>query len=203
MFLLSNDNHEFVKNSCDPGCEEAYKSQCTSSVSKSRLKAIKKLHEVSLSALITTIFAQATYKTMKKLSRRAKVSNRIHGFLSFPLPGHPGTLTNHWSLVRIPVDVYENDPVKTLKFVEREFETLKSSTKPLVFFYAMKLSSMFPTYLRYVAECITPSAFILTNFPGPMEETDLFGCRGAQINLGGKPCRGTGTRDVFKYENFH
>lgn len=201
MFVLSNDNHSFVKNSCDPFSEGAFKSQCSPIVPISRLKIIKNRHNVSLTALITTIFAQATYNSMKKVSRHANFSKRIHGFLSFPLPGHPGTLTNHWSLVRIPVQVYENDPVKTLKFVENEFQNLKSSTKPLVFFYAMKLCSIFPTYFHYVVECITPSVFILTNFPGPMEPADLFGCRGTQISLGGKPCRGTGIEKFNHLKN--
>lgn len=194
MFVFSNDRNDFVKNGCTIDNDEIWLSQCTPSVSAKRLKSVKNLHGVSMSSLITTLIAQATYNCMKS-SGMPLNTNRIHGMLSFPLPGHPGTLTNHWSLVRFPVEVYENDLVKTLKFVEREFQSLRSSVKPVVFFYVNQLMSVAPLWFRpdISENGITPSTFIFTNFPGPDEPTDIFGCRCKQICLGGKTSKGVGT----------
>lgn len=79
--------------------------QCTHAISSSRLKAVKKSYDVGMSSSITTLLAQALYKTMKR-NNVYKVSNYMHGLITLPLPGHPGgTMTNHWSTVRMPVKV--------------------------------------------------------------------------------------------------
>lgn len=118
------------------------------------------------------------------------VPNTIHGLLSFPLPGHMDKLSNHWSLVKIPIKVNVDDPKKTLKFVEREFQSLRNSVKPLVFLYINQTISLVPIWFRMNSKYAMPTTFVLTNFPGPPEPSDIFGCMVKQISLSGKPSPG-------------
>ncbi len=142
MFVFSPDQHEFVKNTYKSDFEEIYNSQCTPAIPASRLKAVKNCYRVSMSSLITTLFGQAIVNCMRKAGVQG--SNTIHCLLSFPLPGQQDVLTNHWALVRISIKVDENDPVKTLRNVEKEFQSLRNSVKPLVFSYANKLIALLP-----------------------------------------------------------
>lgn len=188
MFTFSNDTHKFVRNTFKSDFEEIYNSQCTPEIPDSRLKSVKNDYGVSMSSLIVTLLSHAIGKYMKRGG--SPMPSTIHGLLSFPLPGHDDVLTNHWSLVRIPIKVNESHPGKTLKFVENEFQSLRNSVKPLVFFYANKMMALVPLCLRPNTKSLTPTTFVLTNFPGPAKVVDIFGCIVKNFSLGGKTTRG-------------
>lgn len=185
------DTHEFVKNVHKPKFEDKWNAQYTPAISTSRLKAVKSVYRVGMSSLITTLFAQALYKTMKR-NNLSKVSNFMHGFITVPLPGHPGTMTNHWSIIRMPVKVNLQDASETLKFIDNEYRKLHNSVKPLVFPTCNKLNTLVPICFRGLSNYVPPTAFVLTNFPGPTEPSDIFGCRFKKISLNAKGYTGTG-----------
>ncbi len=76
--------------------------------------------------------------------------------------------------------------------MENEVQSLRNSVKPLAFFYANKLGALLPLYIRPTLKALTPTTFVLTNFPGPVESIDVFGSILRNINLGGKSSRGAG-----------
>ncbi len=191
MFVLCNDRNEFVTNVFKTDFKDVWNTQCTPVVSINRLQSLRYSYGTSMSALITSLFGQAVYKTMKR-AKTQTLTKRIHGFLSYPLPGHKDILTNHWTLVKIPIQVSEENPGKTLLFVEKEFQSLRNSVKPLVFFYVSRMIALAPVSLRCAATKLPPATFVLTNFPGPSETSDIFGCRWKQTYLTGKGTGGTG-----------
>lgn len=201
MFVMCNDKHEFAKNVFKPDFQDIWKTQGTSTVSKKRLRSVRDSYGVSMSALITTLFGQAVYKSIKK-SQTEELANSIHGFLSYPLPGHKDMLTNHWTLIKISIKVNENDPVETLKFVEKEFRSLRTSVKPLVFYYVSKMLALAPLGLRKGSMKPPPITFVLTNFPGPSVPSDIFGCRWKQTNLAGKGAGGSGMNTEFQLSQY-
>lgn len=152
-----------------------------------------------MSSLIVTLFGQATFPFMRR--SEFQVPRTLHGLLSFPLPGHRDVLSNHWSLVRIPIKVNETHPIKTLKLVEKEFQILRSSVKPLVFLYANKLISLIPLWFRPNLKSLTPTTFVLSNFPGPTEPSDIFGGMTKHIGIGGKPSPGI-RKSLIVYDFF-
>lgn len=188
MFAFSNDHHQFVQNTMKPEFEEIYNSQCTPLISAKRLKSVKNAYGVGMSSLLATLGSQATWKSVKRSG--TPVSSTIHGIFSVPLPGHKDILSNQWSLVKIPIKINRNDPRKTLKFIENEFQSFRKCAKPLVFFYLNKLVALVPLRIRLNSKFFVPATFLLINFPGPTEPSDIFGCMLKHSNLSGKLPRG-------------
>lgn len=66
MFVFTNDSHRFIKNTCKSDFKQIYNSQCTPAIHGSTLKAVKNGYGVTLSSLITTLWAHGTWKSMKR-----------------------------------------------------------------------------------------------------------------------------------------
>jgi hypothetical protein len=69
---------------------------CSDLVSIDKIKKIKNQFSVSFNGIILTAIAGGIRKYF--LQEKMEVPENMHVGLSFPVPGHPNQLTNHWQV---------------------------------------------------------------------------------------------------------
>lgn len=78
MFVFCNVHHEVVIIILKPDYKDIWRTQCTSIVTKDRMRKLRDCNEVRMYALITTLFSQAVHKSM----RRAEIQKLIKEYVT-------------------------------------------------------------------------------------------------------------------------
>ena len=111
-------------------------------------------------------------------------------------------LGNHFALILLGLPTSVRDPVKRLRAVKREMDSIKGSREPAVSFGILALMGLTPAQVeeRLVTMFSAKASLVLTNVPGPRDRLYVAGVPLAGV-LSWAPCSGTvGTSvTIFSY----
>lgn len=156
-----------------------------------RLKAVKAHYNVSMASLILTLTSVAIAKHFKK--QFGKLPEKMSTPCVIPAPQHPNAMENHVAAIRLFLRAYDEDPVKTLKTINKKYMKDIKSTRPLLMYWNQYLLGVLPVWFYMEKKQIATQTQFLTNFPGPeMNEVDFCGFQYKRINGMVSPLNGSG-----------
>ncbi|CAG7722392.1 unnamed protein product [Allacma fusca] len=129
------------------------------------IRSIKQRHGVSYNAVVMTAITGGIRRIM--LQQGKAVPEVINAGLPIPLPGHPGTMTNHWTSAFIQLPVGMKDSFQRLAKIEENLRILKGSYAPA--FNHVVVSTCGAVFSGLIKKLNKNdfSTTTISNFPGP------------------------------------